>query len=75
MVRGEGKSPSDYRRKIFNSSSFAANAGVPDRTARRLLAALSDHGILRVTRPGNGRRGTILVFPDLLNIAERQDVF
>lgn len=26
-------------------------------------------------RPGNGRRGTILVFPDLLNIAEGRDVF
>ena len=64
-----------FEHQIFNSSSFAANAGVPDRTARRLLAALCDHGILRVVRPGNGRRGTILVFPDLLNIAEGQDVF
>ena len=74
-VRGEGKSPGDYRRKVFNSGSFAAHTGIPDRTARRLLAALSDHGILRVMRPGNGRRGTILVFPDLLNIAEGRDVF
>ena len=64
-----------FEHPIFNSSSFAANAGIPDRTARRLLAALCDHGILRVTRPGNGRRGTILVFPDLLNIAEGRDVF
>ena len=64
-----------FERPIFNSSSFAAHAGIPDRTARRLLAALSDHGILRVMRPGNGRRGTILGFPDLLNIAEGRDVF
>ena len=74
-MRGEGELPGDYRRKVFNSSSLAANAGIPNRTARRLLAALSDYGILRVTRPGNGRRGTILVFPDLLNIAEGRDVF
>ena len=60
---------------IFNSGSFAANAGIPDRTARRLLAALCDHRILRVMRPGNGRRGNILVFSDLLNIAEGRDVF
>ena len=64
-----------FEHQIFNSGSFAANAGVPDRTARRLLAALCDHGILRVIVPGNGRRGTILVFPDLLNIAEGRDVF
>ena len=64
-----------FERPIFNSSSFATHAGVPSRTARRLLAALSDHGILRVMRPGNGRRGTILVCPDLLNIAEGRDVF
>ena len=64
-----------FEHQIFNSSSFAANAGIPDRTARRLLAALCGHEILRVIKPGNGRRGTILVFPDLLNIAEGRDVF
>ena len=47
-----------FEHPIFNGGSFAANAGIPDRTARRLLAALCDHGILRVMRPGNGRRGT-----------------
>ena len=64
-----------FEQPIFNSGNFTASAGIPDRTARRLLAALSDHGILRVMRPGNGRRGTILIFPDLLNIAEGRDVF
>ena len=64
-----------FERPIFNSGDFTAHAGVPDRTARRLLAALSDHRILRVMRPGNGRQGTIFVFPDLLNIAEGRDVF
>ena len=63
-----------FEHPIFNSSSFAANAGIPDRTARRLLAALCDQGILKVTRPGNGRRGTILVFPDLLNVTEGRSV-
>ena len=64
-----------FEHQIFNSGSFAANAGIPDRTARRLLAVLCGHGILRVMRPGDGRRGTILVFPTLLNIAEGWDVF
>ena len=31
---------------IFNSSDFADRAGIPDRTARRLLTALREHGIL-----------------------------
>ena len=60
---------------IFNSSYFADRAGIPGRTARRLLTALREHGILQVFRGGNGRRGTILVFPELLNIAEGRDVF
>ena len=64
-----------FERPIFNSGSFTANAEVPGRTARRLVAALGDDGILQVMRPGNGRRGAILVFPDLLNIAEGRDVF
>ena len=64
-----------FERPIFNSSNFATTAGVPDRTARRLLIALREHGILRVFRAGNGRRGTILMFPDLLNITEGRDVF
>ena len=64
-----------FERPIFNSSNFVATAGIPDRTARRLLIALREHGILRVVRGGNGRRGTILVFPKLLNIAEGRNVF
>ena len=59
-----------FEHPIFNSGNFAAASEIPDRTGRRLLAALREHGILQVLRAGNGRRGTILVFPDLLNITE-----
>ena len=60
---------------IFNSGSFLAHGDVPERTARRLLTALRDHDVLRVVRAGNGRRGNLLVFPALLNIAEGRTVF
>ena len=60
---------------IFNSSSFVAGAGIPGRTARRLLTDLRTHEILQVIKPSNGRRGAILVFPDLLNVAEGRQVF
>ncbi len=63
-----------FERPIFNSGDFVTDAGIPGRTARRLLTALREHGILRVLRAGNGRRGTILVFPDLLNIAEGESM-
>ena len=35
----------------------------------------SRHDVLRVVRAGNGRRGNLLVFPALLNIAEGRTVF
>ena len=56
-------------------SRFATNAGILDGSSRPLLAALRDHGTLLVMRPGNGHRGTILVFPNLLNIAEGKQAF
>lgn len=64
-----------FEHPVFNSAWFSAHAGVPTRTARRLLAKLVDHGVLRVLQAPNGRRGSILVLPDLLNVAEGRDVF
>lgn len=63
------------RNTRLSAFAFVDTAGIPDRTARRLLAALREHGILQVFRADNDRRGTILVFPELLNIAEGRDVF
>lgn len=60
---------------VFNSSSFVTQAEIPERTARRLLVALREHDVLRVAQPGNGRRGTLLALPALLNIAEGREVF
>ena len=64
-----------FEHPIFGSSRFAASVGIPSRTAHRLLTGLREHGILRMLKPPNGRRGTIFVFPDLLNIAEGREVF
>ncbi len=64
-----------FERPVFNRSHFKANAGLSPRTAHRLLSRLRDDGILRVHSPGRGRRGAILLFPDLLNIAEGRDIF
>jgi len=39
-----------------------------------LLAALKEAGILRVVRQGAGRRPTVYVFPELLNICEERKI-
>ena len=76
MVWGEGKSPGDYRRKIFKQQQLRSQRGGPGPHG----AAASGRAV-RPWNPGGDEarqpppRGTILVFPDLLNIAEGLDVF
>ncbi len=60
---------------IFASSDFVAAAGIPKDTARRILTVLRDEGLLRIVRESAGRRTAILLFPELLNIAEGQEAF
>lgn len=60
---------------IFRSTDFVTRAGVPGPSARRLLSVLRANRILRVVAPRSGRRATVLAYPDLLNLAEGQDVF
>ena len=64
-----------FDRPIFRSADFAASAGLAERTARRILDVLCAGGILRVLNSGSGRRTTVLVFPELLNVAEGEQVF
>ena len=60
---------SDYSMVIgIRSLSEATPDRMPPRRRR------VKHRILQVFRAGNGRRGTILVFPELLNVAEGRDV-
>ena len=54
---------------VLRSSDFTTTAGVPKRTAHRLLGILMEEGILHEIRPANGRRPALLGFPGLLNLA------
>lgn len=63
-----------FERPIFGKTAFVSGMGSADRTARRILDALCDHGILRVLSQGRGKRAGVLAFPDLLNIAEGRRV-
>ncbi len=60
---------------MFTTSHFVSGADIPAPTARRFLRVLRDGGILKALRAGRGRRASILMFPDLLNLAEGRDVF
>jgi len=63
-----------FERPIFRSSEFTAQGSIPRATAKRLLAALQADGVLKTLSAGGGRRGAIVAFPALLNIAEGRDV-
>ncbi len=64
-----------FDRPVFRSSDFVARAGIPKDTAWRILRVLRDEGLLRVVRETVGRTAAVLVFTELLNIAEGQEAF
>lgn len=64
-----------FDRPIFKSSDFVASSGIPVPTARRIVPALREAGVLRVLLDASGRRAATLCFPALLNIAEGREAF
>ena len=64
-----------FARPIFRSTDFVTDASIPKPTARRILKVLREKGVLEVAFEGRGRRAAILAFPELLSIAEGEDVF
>jgi Fic family protein len=64
-----------FERPIFKSSDFVASSGIPGPTAKRIVPALREAGVLRVLMEAGGRRAATLCFPALLNLAEGRDAF
>jgi Fic family protein len=64
-----------FNRPIFKTSDFTESGAIPKPTANRIVQVVRDQGLLREIRPSRGRRAAILVFPELLNIAEGRPVF
>jgi Fic family protein len=64
-----------FQSPIFPAPLFTNNSGIPKPTANRILTVLRDHGILIPVQEGRGRRPGIVLFRELLNIAEGDDVF
>lgn len=64
-----------FNRPIFAASAFATETGIPGTTAKRMLGALYDNGLLKELRPAEGRKPAVMAFGALLNIAEGARVF
>ncbi len=64
-----------FTRPIFPSTAFTKEAEIPEATAKKMLKTLRDNKMFRVLEQTSGRRPAVLVFRQLLNIAEGRDVF
>jgi Fic family protein len=64
-----------FNRPIFKVSDFIKGSTIPETTAKRVLRVVRDEGLLIELHPNSGRRSAVLVFPELLNIAEGKTVF
>jgi hypothetical protein len=65
-----------FKRPFINSTDFAIFSGIDTRfTANGLLKKLVDQQLIQIYRAGSGRRPTIYMLSQLLNIAEGRQVF
>ncbi len=64
-----------FERPIFKTTDFIHSSDIPKATAKRILAVLKKHHVLREMQAGGGRKAAILAYSELLNIAEGHDVF
>ena len=63
-----------FRQPIFKSTDFVNQADIPEATARRILKCLRDNNICTNMEKGRGRRPALLVFPQLLEITEGNQI-
>jgi Fic family protein len=59
---------------VFSTSDFLSHTRIPKQTAMPLVQKIRDAHILKSIREAKGKLPAILVFSDLLNIAEGKDV-
>lgn len=63
-----------FGQPIFSSANFQKYAGIPNRTALRILDVLEKEGILQVLLHKSGRQPTYYLFPKLWNIVEEREI-
>ena len=60
---------------IFKATDFSEHSGIPGATARRILSAFRKAKIINQLSKAAGQKASILVFSELLNIADGRKVF
>lgn len=63
-----------FQRPIFQTPDFIQAAQIPGPTARTIVRALRDHGMLHEVVRASGRAPATYMFRELLNIAEGRDI-
>jgi Fic family protein len=61
-----------FDRPIFETTDFVDRSSIPRASALRILRALQEASILAVVRESSGRRPAILMFRELIGLAEAQ---
>lgn len=68
-----------FSKPIFKTTDliqrFSQEYGIHEKTTPGLLRQLKEAGVLMELKAGSGRRAAVLCFPELLNLAERREVF
>ncbi len=64
-----------FKRPVFSVSAFYIEAGIPEHSARKILKTLREKAFFSTLKETKGRQPGVLVFRDLLNIAEGRQVF
>lgn len=59
-----------FRMPIFSSTDFIRESGIARRSALRVLAALKDTTVLSTLKPAAGSRPEVLIFGELIEVAE-----
>ena len=59
-----------FDRPIFVTTEFVERSGIPRASAMRILRALQDQHVLVAVRESSGRRPAILMFRELIALAE-----
>lgn len=60
-----------FNRPIFKTTDFVQSSGIPRASAMRILNSLKQHKVLLPLREGKGRRASILIFKELIDIVEQ----
>ncbi|MBV9215487.1 MAG: Fic family protein [Acidobacteria bacterium] len=65
-----------FKRPIFQTKDVSFGANQPSRQAiQNLIRTLRDANVLKIVREGRGRRGQLLVLPELMNLCEGRKVY